>query len=370
MLKIIDRYIVKKYLGTFSFMLILLSIVVLVIDVQQKIPRIENATAIDAKLNVTYFLIHFYPFWIINLVMTFLSILVFISVIYFTSRMANNTEIVAVISSGASFHRFARPYLLTSLFIAVLSLGINHFVLPWANIQKNQLEAYTYNAANKEKVLGTAPVSAQLSKTEYIFINSWNKREKRGSGFLYQKFDKNRKMTYELKASDVSWDKDKKFFVLNSYTEKTINKNDTEKLANGFDLKKKYGHDPDELFPNELLGQNKTTPELLKFIKRETEKGNSNLNAHLNELHQRTSMPVSVIILTFLALSLSSQKKRGGLGINLALGISLAFVFVFSFEALKVVSENKSMSPALAMWFPNIVFFPLAAYLYLKRANQ
>ncbi|MEY8758491.1 LptF/LptG family permease [Chryseobacterium tongliaoense] len=367
---IVDKYIIKKYLGTFSFMLILLSIIVLVIDVQQKIPRIENATAIDAKLNLSYFLIHFYPFWIVNLIMTFLSILVFISVIYFTSRMANNTEIVAIISSGASFHRFAKPYLLTSLFIAVVSLGINHFVLPWANIQKNQLEAYTYNSANKEKVLGTAPVSAQLSRMEYIFINSWNKREQRGSGFVFQKYDKNRKMLYELKSSDVYWDKTKKQFVLNNYVEKSINKDDSEKLGNGPELRKSYGHSPEELFPNELLGQNKTTPELIKFIKREKEKGNSNLNTHLNELYQRTSMPISIVILTFLALSLSSQKKRGGLGINLAIGISLAFVFVFSFEALKVVSENKSMSPALAMWFPNIIFFPVALYLYLKRANQ
>ncbi len=370
MITIIDKYIIKKYLGTFSFMLILLSIVVLVIDVQSKIPRIQSATELDPKLNVTYFLIHFYPFWIINLVMTFLSILVFISVIYFTSRMANNTEIVAVISSGASFHRFARPYLLTSVFIAGISLVINHFVLPWANIKKNELEAYTYNARNKEKVLGTAPASAQISRTEYIFVNSWNKREQRGSGFIFQKFDKDRKMIYELKASDVYWDKDKKQFVLNSYLEKTINKDNSAKLGNGSELRKSYGHSPEELFPNELLGQNKTTPELLKFIAREKEKGNSNLNTHLNELYQRTSMPVSIIILTFLALSLSSQKKRGGLGINLAVGISLAFVFVFSFEALKVVSENKSMSPILAMWFPNIVFFPLAAYLYLKRANQ
>ncbi|EJL73286.1 LptF/LptG family permease [Chryseobacterium populi] len=370
MVTIVDKYIIKKYLGTFSFMLILLSIVVLVIDVQQKIPRIENATAIDAKLNLSYFLVHFYPFWIVNLVMTFLSILVFISVIYFTSRMANNTEIVAIISSGASFHRFAKPYLLTSLFIAILSLGVNHFVLPWANIQKNQLEAYTYNATNKEKVLGTAPVSAQLSRMEYIFINSWNKREHRGSGFIFQKYDKNRRMLYELKSSDVYWDQTKKQFVLNNYVEKNINKDDSEKLGNGPELRKSYGHSPEELFPNELLGQNKTTPELIKFIKREKEKGNSNLNTHLNELHQRTSMPVSIIILTFLALSLSSQKRRGGLGINLAIGISLAFVFVFSFEALKVVSENKSMSPALAMWFPNIIFFPVALYLYLKRANQ
>lgn len=351
-------------------MLILLSIVVLVIDVQQKIPRIERATELDAKLNLSYFLVNFYPYWIINLVVTFLSILVFISVIYFTSRMANNTEIVAIISSGASFHRFAKPYLMTSLLIAIISLVVNHFVLPWANIKKNELEAYTYNTANKEKILGTAPASAQLSKTEYIFINSWNKRERRGYGFLYQKFDKNRKLIYELKANDVFWEESKKNFVLNSYLEKTINKNDSEKLGQGLELKKNYGQSPEELFPNELLGQNKTTPELMKFIDREKEKGNSNLNSHLNEFHQRTSMPVSIIILTFLALSLSSQKKRGGLGINLAIGISLAFVFVFSFEALKVVSENKSMSPALAMWFPNIVFLPITLFLYLKRANQ
>ncbi|PKF75389.1 LptF/LptG family permease [Chryseobacterium sp. PMSZPI] len=370
MFTIIDRYIIKKYLGTFSFMLILLSIVVLVIDVQQKIPRIENAKAIDPKLDLVYFLIHFYPFWIINLVVTFLSILVFITVIYFTSRMANNTEIVAVISSGASFHRFAKPYLYTSILIAILSLTVYHLVLPWANIRKNELEAYTYNAANKERILGTAPASSQLSKTEYIFVDSWNKREKRGSSFVYQKFDKNRKMVYELKASEVYWDQTKKQFVLNNYLEKTINKDNSEKIANGVELRKNYGHGPEELFPNELLGQNKTTPELLKFIEREKARGNSNLNSYLNELHQRTSMPVSIIILTFLALSLSSQKKRGGLGVNLAIGISLAFLFVFSFEALKVVSENKSLPPALAMWLPNLVFFPLTLYLYIKRANQ
>ena len=370
MFTIVDRYIIKKYLGTFSFMLVLLSVVVFVIDFQQKIPRIEKATQVDPKLDIPYFLVHFYPFWIIYLVVTFLSILVFISVIYFTSRMANNTEIVAIISSGASFHRFARPYLLTSLFIAIISLGINHFVLPWANIKKNKLEAYTYNETNRMKIFGTAPVSAQLSKTEYIFINSWSKQEERGSGFLYQKFDKNQKILYELKASDVYWDKAKKHFVLTGFFEKTYNKNDSEKLNNGFTLNKSYGFSPAELFPNELLGQNKNTIDLLKFINREKEKGNGNLNTYLNELNIRTSMPVSIIVLTFLALSLSSAKKRGGLGINLAIGIALAFVFVFSFEALKVVSENKTLSPALAMWLPNMVFAPLAAILYYKRANQ
>lgn len=364
-MKILDLYIIKKYLGTFVFMLSLLTIIVLIIDVQAKAPRIESN-----GFSVGEFLVNFYPYWIVNLIITFMSILVFISVIFFTSRIANNTEIVAIISSGASFHRFARPYLITSTFIALIALLLNHFILPIANIKKNELEPYTYNAKNRAEFTGNSEVSTQLSKTEYIFIKSYNRQEKRGSGFMYQKFDGKRKLTYQIIANEFHWDAAKSQFVLNNYLEKTINKDETEKLGNGDSMTKSFGHPPEELFPDVLLGQNKTTPELIKFIDREKEKGNANLNNYLNELYQRTAMPVSVIILTFLALSLSSQKKRGGLGVNLAIGISLAFVFVFSFEALKVVSENKTLPPLLAMWLPNLVFGPVALVLYFRRANQ
>lgn len=364
-MKIIDLYIIKKYLGTFGFMLGLLTIIILVIDVQAKAPRIESN-----GFTVTEFLIDFYPYWIVNLVITFMSILVFISVIFFTSKIANNTEIVAIISSGASFHRFARPYFITSGVIAIAALLINHFLLPLANIKKNELEPYTYSAKNREEFTGNAEVATQLSKTEYIFIKSYNKKEKRGSGFFYQKFDKDRRLIYQLNAADFYWQKDKNYFIMSNYLEKTIIKNDTEKLTQGNAMNRSFGHPPEELFPDVLLGQNKTTPELIKFINREKEKGNANLNNYLNELYQRTSMPFSVIILTVLGLALASQKKRGGLGMNLAIGIALAFVFVFSFEVLKVVSANKSLTPFVAMWLPNFIFGPLALYLYFKRANQ
>ncbi len=365
MLKIIDRYIIRKYLGTFGFMLALLSVIVFVIDVQAKAPRIESN-----GYTVSYFIINFYPFWIVNLVITFMSILVFISVIYFTSRMANNTEIVAIISSGASFHRFARPYLITSGFIAVVALLLNHFVLPISNTKKNVLEPYTYNKMKREEITGTSEISTRVSKNEYIFIKSYNKKERRGYGFMYQKFDDKSRLLNQLNVSDFSWDETKKVFQMNNYLEKTILKDDSEQLKHGMTLMKSFGHPPEELFPDELLGQNKTTPELISFINREKDKGNSNLNAYLNELYQRTSMPVSIIILTFLGLSLSSAKRRGGLGLNLALGISLAFVFVFSFEALKVVAENNTLKPWLAMWLPNFIFGPIALILYFKRANQ
>lgn len=365
-MKILDRYILKKYLGTLAFMLVLLSIIIVVIDVQSKAPRIESN-----GYTVGYFLLHFYPYLMLYYLITFFSILVFISVIYFTSRIANNTEIVAYISSGASFHRFAKPYLIAALIIATAILAVNHFILPWSNIKKNELEVYTMNTVNREKLTANAQISTQLNPNEYIFINSYSRQSNRGSGYLYQKFDKNKKLLHQINASEIYWDEKKKLFIISNYLEKTIGKNDTEILKNGDTKLQNFKHPPEELFPNELLGQNKTTPDLIGFIKRETEKGNSNINVYQNELHQRTAMPVSIIILTFLALSLSSQKKRGGLGMNLALGIALAFVFVFSFEILKVVAaENNSIPPLLAMWIPNIIFGSLAFYLYWKRANQ
>ena len=364
-MKIIDRYIIKKFFGTLGFMLLLLSIIVVVIDVQQKAPRIESN-----GFEVSYFLINYYPFWMIYLIITFMSILVFISVIFFTSRMANNTEIVAIISSGASFHRFAKPYLIASTTIAVLALGINHFALPWANIKKTKLEPYTFNNTLKDKLTGSVQIATKLSPTEYIFINSYNRAENRGSSFKYQKFDKKQKLIHQVLASDIRWDEKKKVFVINSYLEKKATSKDVEIIQSGDEKTINYGHPPEELFPGELLGQTKTTPELIELIKNEKAKGNSNLNSFENELYARTAMPVSIIILSMLALSLASEKKRGGIGINLAIGIALAFAFVFSFEALKVVSENNTLTPLLSMWLPNIIFAPIAFLLYWRRANQ
>lgn len=365
-MKILDQYILKKYLGTLGFMLMLLSVIIVVIDVQSKSPRIESN-----GFTVSYFLVHFYPFLMLYYLITFFSILVFISVIYFTSRIANQTEIVAYISSGASFHRFAKPYLSAALIIASFILLINHFVLPWANIQKNKLEIYTMNTTNKEKFTANAQISTQLNPQEFVFINSYNRQSNRGSGFLYQKFDQHKKLIHQINAMEIYWDQKAKVFFATNYLEKKLGKNGEEILSNGNAIKQDFKHPPEELFPNELLGQNKTTIDLIRFISREKEKGNSNINSYLIELHQRTAMPFSIIILTFLALSLSSEKKRGGLGMNLAIGVSLAFIFVFSFEVLKIVgAENNSLPPILAMWLPNIVFGFLAFYLYKKRANQ
>ena len=331
-------------------MLLLLSVVV--IDIQSKTPRIEGN-----GFTVSYFLIHFYPYWMLSLIITFMSILVFVSIILFTSQMANNTEIVAIISGGASFHRFAKPYLYSAVFLVISTLITNHFILPWANEKKNELIIYTYNTQNREKYTEYTTISTQFSPTEYIFINNYHQKNKRGSGYMYQKFDKQQNLVYQIIADEVEWDEKSKLFVLRNYLEKTVRKDNSEILGNGNKKNQDFKLSPEELFPNDLQAESKI-------------RGNKNLNMYLNELHQRTSMPISIFILTFLALSLSSQKKRGGIGLNLAIGIAIAFAFIFSFEVLKVVSSNQVISPLFAMWIPNIFFGALAGYLYFKRANE
>lgn len=362
---IIDRYIIKKYIGTLTFMLLLLTIVVIVIDVQSKTPRIESN-----GFTIGYFLINFYPYWMLYLILTFMSILVFVSIILFTSQMANNTEIVAIIGSGASFHRFARPYFFSAGFLMLLTLGINHFILPWANEKKNELIIYTFNSRDREKYTELTSIATQLSATEYIFIDNYHQKNQQGSGYMYQKFDENKKLIHQIIAADVHWNKKSKQFILNNYLEKSIDKSNSEKLSHGEKMEQDFKLSPEELFPNDLQAENKNTIELLDFIKREQAKGNQNLNSYLNELHQRTSMPVSIFILSILALSISSVKKRGGIGLNLAIGIVIAFAFIFSFEILKIASSSQTIPPLLAMWLPNILFGSLALYLYMKRANQ
>lgn len=364
MITILDRYIIRNFLGTLFFMLILLIAVFIIIDIQSHYQEFsENGFSVLDTLKL------YYPFYVIWAVNIFASILVFISVIYFTSRMANNTEIVAITSSGASFFRFSRPYLIVGILIAFGSFMTNHFLLPWANIKKNEFSVKILTGNKKDAYLANQNISAQISPSEYIFVNSYNRQMKRGTGFLYQKFDENRVLLHELRSTEIYWSEEDTTYVLSNYYEKEISpKGKVLSLKNGATLKKHFNFTPDELLPEAFVAETMNTPELNKFIKKEKMRGANNVNIYLNELHQRTSSSVAVIILTFLALSLSSTKKRGGLGINLAIGISCAFLYIFSFQALQIFSSKGILPSWFAVWLPNFIFGIITLVLYIKRA--
>jgi lipopolysaccharide export system permease protein len=364
MITIIDRYIIRNFLGTLFFMLLLLIAVFVIIDIQSHYQEFsENGFSVLDTLKL------YYPFYVIWAMNVFASILVFISVIYFTSRMANNTEIVAITSAGTSFFRFSRPYFIVGVIIALGSFTTNHFLLPWANIKKNEFNVKILTGNKKDAYMANQNISAQISPSEYIFVNSYNRQMKRGTGFLYQKFNENRILLHELRSVEIYWSEEDNTYVLGNYYEKEMSSNgNILSLKNGSTLKKHFNFTPDELLPEAFVAETMNTPELKKFIKKEKLRGANNVNIYLNELHQRTSSSVAVIILTFLALSLSSTKKRGGLGINLAIGISCAFLYIFSFQALQVFSSKGIFPSWFAVWLPNIIFGIITLILYVKRA--
>lgn len=366
MLKILDSYILKKFFSTLFFILLLLAVIFIVIDINEKYNRLT-----DSKQTIGDALLHYYPFLMIWVTNMFFSIVVFISVIWFTSRITNQTEVVAIISSGTSFYRFSKPYFVGGILIGLVALLMNHFILPWVNIKKNKYETEFLQTTTQKEEYNTAKVIAsQLSPNEYLFVNSYNRITKSGTGFHYQKFDSLQRLVRELRADELVWNEIDTQYVLRNYYEKIIKippKNDS--LMRGTELKERFQFTPDELLPESYVAETMNSIQLMDFIEREKMKGSGSIEKYLAELYKRTSLPVAVVILTILALSLSSTKRRGGIGINLALGIVIAFVFIFSFQALLIISEKGTLNPFLAVWLPNIVFGILAVYLYLKRAN-
>ncbi|WP_322971677.1 LptF/LptG family permease [Faecalibacter sp. LW9] len=363
-MKIIDKYIAKNFISTFIFMVLILSSIAIIIDLSQKLARIN-----DSGSTATEALLYFYPFWGVWIVNTFLPIAVFITVIYFTSRLTDLTEIVAIQAGGISFYRFTLPYIWVSLFLAGSAMLMNNLVLPWANIKKN---AYQYehllNSRDREDYYKRQRVGSQISPNEFVFIDSYDRIEKLGNAFTYQRFDST-VLKEQIIASAFDWNEKNQTYELRNVYTRIINKDNTEKIDYQPSISKKIAATPDEILPEGYVAETMNTFELRDFIESQKAKGSANVNAYQNELNMRLANPFSTIILTILALSLSSQKRRGGIGINLAVGITLAFVYIFFTQITSSFSEKGFVSPFVAAWIPNIVFGILTAILYYKRAK-
>ncbi|WP_072932212.1 LptF/LptG family permease [Chishuiella changwenlii] len=364
-MKIIDKYIIRNFIGTFIFMVLILSTIAVIVDLSQKLGRINDtgSTAMSA-------LTEFYPFWTIWVVNTFLPIAVFITVIYFTSRLTMQTEIVGVLSGGISFYRFTLPYIWVAIFLAATALVVGNVVLPWANIKKNKYQyGHLLSGSDREEYYKRQPIASQISPNEFVFVEGYDRTDKLGNAFVYQKFDST-ELKKQILASTFNWDdKDSTYSLTTVYT-REINKDHTEKLTYEPTAKIKLVASPDEILPEGYVAETMNTFELNDFIQAQKTKGSANVNAYQNELNARLSTPFSTIILTLLALSLSSKKRRGGIGMNLAVGISLAFVYIFFSQTTSAFSEKGFVSPFIASWIPNIVFGILTAFLYFRRARS
>ena len=283
----------------------------------------------------------------------------FLSVIWFTSKLANNTEVIAFLSSGVSFSRFLRPYLIGATIVAAFALILGLFLAPMASKGYNEFN-YKYFKSNK-KDRQTSNVYRQINDNDYIYVSSFNVKEKRGRDFTLEHYESN-KLIYKLSADNIRYiEKDTTYRLIN-YVKRTVGENDDllEIIRRKDTI---FSFDLDDLTPVEYIAETLNYKQLTKFISKEEARGSSNIGRYQLVKYRKWSLPVSVYILTIIAVAVSSIKRRGGMGINLAFGISLAMVFVFFDKVFGVMAEQSDFSPIIAVWFPNFIFGILAIYL-------
>jgi len=358
-MKIIDWYILKRYLATFTVMLLMFIPIGIVVDVSEKVNRMleNNVPFLEIAQYYLDFTIYF-----ANLLF---PIFLFLSVIWFTSKLANNTEIIAILSSGISFTRFLRPYLVGATIVSVFALLMGFFIVPNASEGYNN---FRFQYLNKNKnARDNSDVFRQISKDEFIYVQQFNEVSKMAFNFSLEKF-KGNQLEYKLTAGSLKWNPKDSTYTMRNYTKRIIGPLG-DRLISGEKKDTVFSFDLEDLTPVIYVAETLTLGELNRFIDREKARGSSNINTYLVVLYKKYSLPVSAFILTIIAVAVSSMKRRGGMGVNLAIGILLAFSFIFFDKIFGTLAEKSSFPPIIAVWIPNIVFGILAIYL-LRNAKR
>jgi len=359
-MKKLDSYILKKYFTTFFFCLILFTAIVVVVDISEKTEDFSRSGLSASRIFYDYYL-GFIP----HIDAMLFPLFVFISVIFFTSKMAGRSEIIAVLSSGVSFKRFLAPFVVGGLILSgLLWWGNQHFIpkanRKWADFEKK----YTnLNAApNPMRSTYKQNVYFRIDSNTYAGIKGYDTISKSGTGLSIQEV-RNNKVVYNLRAMNFKWEDKKQQWSLNNVLERNLLDNH-EKVTFSPTVLKTYSFKPIDLRKDDYLKDQMTTPELREFIAKEKMRGSEMLNMLEVELYNRDAIPVSVLILTFIGAVLASRKVRGGSGLHLALGVLISVMYIL-FSRFSIVFATKgSFAPWLAAWTPNFLFGMLAVYFY------
>lgn len=359
---IIDKYILKRYLATFSVMLLLFIPIGIVIDVSEKVNRMLQNKVPFSKIALYYF---DFTIYFANLLF---PIFLFLSVIWFTSKLANNTEIIAILSSGISFNRFLRPYIIGASIVSLFALLMGFFLVPSASEGFNNFRYLYLRGNGRNNMRQSSDVYRQLDDKTFIYVGSFNQDNKTAFQFTLEKFNKDNTLEFKIAATRIKWNQKDSTYTMFGYTKRTIGV-----LDDKIDVQQKkdtvFTFDLEDLTPTVYVAETLSLGDLNKFIDKERERGSSNINTYLVVLYKKYSIPVSAFILTIIAVAVSSMKRRGGMGMNLAIGIGLAFTFIFFDKIFGVLAEKSTIPPLLAVWIPNISFGILAIFL-LRNARK
>lgn len=358
MFKLIDRYIIRKFLGTYVFAIVLLLAIVVMFDINEKLDAFLKAP-LDKTL-FDYFL-NFLPYFANQ----FSPLFTFIAVIFFTSKLAENSEIIAMLSAGISFRRLLRPYMFSAAIIALATFILDAYIIPPANVKRIN---YTNTYVKDKRVDYGANIMLMVAPGEIAYMNRFDNNTKSGTRFSLEKFDDEKRLISRLTAQSIRWDTLYSWRVYD-YVIRDI-EGEREFITKGQQLDTMIPFEPRDFLISENDHQLLTTPALSEYIDRQKERGVANIQSFQVEYHRRFAMTAAAFILTVIGLSLSSRKVKGGMGLNIGIGLVLSFSYILFMTITQTFAISGLTSPLVAMWIPNVIYTIIAIILYRRRANM
>jgi lipopolysaccharide export system permease protein len=353
-MKLLDRYIIRKYLGTFFFGLMLFTATAIVIDVTEKIDDF-----LEHKLSVWFIITHYYIHFIPWITMMLAPIFVFISVVYFTSKLTANSEIISMLAGRVSFYRLMVPYLISAFLLVLLFLSANHFWLPKSN---ERLFDFMDKYTTSRPELYDNNVHFQYRRDTLVYAQSWNNVEKTGYRFTVEAF-KGKRLVYKLSSDRISWDTTSNNWRVDNFVERIALDEEEDKIRKGYGEHFPWGFQPVDFLVKINIKETMTTPELIDFVNEQYEKGAENLEFYEVEKYRRTAVPISVFILTLIAFAMTTKKRRNGMGIYVVAGLALSGIFIMMQQFSTVFATKGDLEPLYGAWIPNAVFGVIALVL-------
>jgi lipopolysaccharide export system permease protein len=364
-MKLLDRYILQRFLTTFIFVVLILLAVITVIDITEKVDKYTKAK-LPASEIILYYL-NYIP-WIGSLLM---PITIFIATVYVCSRMASHTEIIAILSSGVSFKRLLVPFFTGAFFVAILSFALNGWIIP--NSSKFRL-AFEMQHLKGKFYYEKRNIHIQIATNTHLYLQSYNNTTNVGYHFTIEKFDSLR-LVEKLTANRIEWDTTKLKWTLKDWKIKRVdavfekssneqNKIPPDSLTSGQSLDSALVITPKEFESDYRKYEGMTMGELDDYIKTLRLRGSTGVETYEVEKWSRYSSPFSIFILVFMGVIVASRKSRGGTGLQIALGFTLSFVFLILVILFRSIAEAGDMPPALSIWIPNIIFAAISLVMY------
>lgn len=352
-LTIIDWYIMRQFITTFLFILGMVIAISIVVDIVEKLDEFLSKNPSLYEIIFVYYL-NFVPFWGSSLA----PICIYLAVIFFTSRMAQRTEIVPLLSSGVSYYRLLVPYIMAACLLAGVSFYLKAYLVPQSTARQLDFE-YKYEMRSK-RISSTKDIHKKVALDTYVYISYYNEKRKEGHNFSLERIEDGEIVT-KINARKIIWVDSTENWLLEKVRTRHIDGED-ESLSITNRLDTMFLLTPDDIFIREQKAESMTLPVLLEYTKLEEMRGSDILKELYIERHRRFADPLAIIILTLIGFAMSSRKSRGGIALQIGLGLLICFIFIaLLFAGQAIVGD--SLPPWLGVWLPNFVFFPISLFL-------